>query len=332
MRYAFAVLVGVPGFAIFAFSVVWGTLALWYKMPGPEALGWIAAAGFGILGLRTLVAMFQHVRWRWLAAYGAVLAAVLVFWASLVPPVEDNYAPEVSRQVTGTIDGDTLTLTNMRDFEWRGAGDATENWITRSYDMSTIESLDLFMSYWGGETMAHLMISFGFADGRFLVWSAEVRRSIGESFSPVADFFKANTVSIVASEEQDIIGLRSNAQRARVQLFRMNILPERRRSLLEAYVRKANDLAETPEFFNSVFSNCSMMVVRLAESAGAEVAFDWRLIVNGYLPEYMKERGVLSPRHSIEELYRLGDITERALSNGLTPDYPKAVREGVPVP
>lgn len=75
-----------------------------------------------------------------------------------------------------------------------------------------------------------------------------------------------------------------------------------------------------------------MVVLKLATAAGADIPLDWRLIVNGYLPAYLKERGVLSQQHSIEDLYRLGDITERALETGLTPDYAKAVREGVPAP
>jgi len=48
----------------------------------------------------------------------------------------------------------------------------------------------MFMSYWSGPTIAHVIMSFGFDDGRYLAWSIEVRRLAGGSFSPLADLFK----------------------------------------------------------------------------------------------------------------------------------------------
>lgn len=319
-----------PAFLALAFAVLWGTLALWYKLPLGEALRWIIAACFALLGLRVLSGFFVATKRGWYLTFGAVFAGLLLFWVTLKPPTEEAWSPEVARQVTGTIDGDTLTLSNMRDFQWRTATDFDENWVTRTYDLSKLETVDLFMSYWGGPTMAHLMLSFGFSDDQYLTWSIEVRRTEGESFSPIADFFKANTVSLVASAEKDAVGLRSNVQKASVRIFRLNATPSFARDLLEQYVTAANSLAEEPIFFNSLFTNCSMGAIRLAVAANAKFVLDWRVLVNGYFPDYLYEHGSVQTSVTLEELYERGDISKRAREVGLTDTYSQAIRVGVP--
>lgn len=44
----------------------------------------------------------------------------------------------------------------------RSDTDFTERWTTRTYDLSTLQGVDLFMSCWSGPTIAHVIVSFGF--------------------------------------------------------------------------------------------------------------------------------------------------------------------------
>ncbi len=329
MRWLFWVFLGAV-FLIVACTCVWGTFAIWFKLPGPQQVRVAVAGCFALFGLLTLVALFRSVRWRWLTVYAALFSALIIWWNTLQPPTSGNWSPEVAQQVTGTIEGDTLTLHNVRAFEWRSAQDFTPNWVTRTYDLAQLESVDLYMSYWGGPAMAHLMLSFGFADGEYLTWSLEVRRSVGETFSPLADFFKSNSVSLIASIEEDVVGLRSNIQEAEVFLFRLKSDPTRRRKLLEGYVDGANRLSQEPEFFHSVFTNCSKTIIDLARSVGASIPSDWRVIVNGYFPEYLYELGAMADEVSFEELRELGNISQRAREFGLRDGFAEAVRDGVP--
>lgn len=102
------------------------------------------------------------------------------------------------------------------------------------------------------------------------------------------------------------------------------------RGLLGKYVTAANSLAEEPIFFNSEFANCSMGVVRLAVAADADITLDWRVIVNGFFPDYLYERGVIGSSVSLEELSARGDMSERARASGLTDGYSRSIRLGVP--
>lgn len=319
-------------FIAVAFLTIWASMAFWFKLPGPDVIRWSVMIAFGILGIGTLVAIFKSVRWRWLSVFAVSMIAILVWWNSMIPPSTGKWPADVSQNVTGTIDGDILTLQNVRAFEWRTTEDFTERWVTRTYDLSTIESADIFLSFWAGPSIAHFMVSFGFEDGRYLTFSNEVRRSTGGGFSPVADYFKANPIIMIASEEYDIVGLRSNVRGERVQIFRLKTDAAQRRKYVEAYVKAANRLAEVPEWFNSGFTNCSTTAILMARHIGAKLPLDWRLLINGYIPEYLYERGALDTDVSLDTLFRLGEITERANSIGLNEGYSAAIRDGVPAP
>lgn len=68
------------------------------------------------------------------------------------------------------------------------------------------------MSYWGSKAIAHAMISFGFEDGRHVVFSVEIRRQRGEECSAIGGFFKQFETILVAADESDIIRVRTNVR------------------------------------------------------------------------------------------------------------------------
>ncbi len=322
--------------AILAFVVaaaaVWAGLALWYRLPAPEMGRGLAAATFVLLGLATAVALFGRFRFHASVLFAVAFGAVLVWWSTIKPPGNADWSPDVARQVTGTLNGDVLTLTNVRDFDWRSDTDFAERWTTRTYDLATLRTLDLFMSYWAGPEMAHVILSFGFEGGDYLAWSIEVRRRSGGEFSPLADLFKSNPLVIIAADERDVVGVRSNIRREDVQLYRLRTPPEAARRLLLGYVADANALSTTPEFYNSLTTNCTTTIVKMIRAVGDMIPLDWRLVVNGYLPGYVFDQGVLDTRLPLAELTARAHIDSQALAAGLSPDFSRLIRVGVPSP
>lgn len=330
-RFPAAVLTGLLCLGLLL-ATLWAAMALWHHLPLLLPQGWLPAAGFSALGLGVLYAQFTPRRLRALATFALALAAVILWWSSLIPPAERNWSPDVARQVTGSLEGDILTLDGVRNFAWDTPEAFTPAWEVRSYDLSALETVDLAMSYWAGPEMAHMILSFGFANGDHLAWSVEVRREAGGGFSPIADLFKTNTLAIIAADERDLIGTRTNARGEDVRLFRTNTPPERARALLMQYVTASNRLAAQPQWYNSLTTNCTTVVMHMIRTIVDEVPLDWRVLANGYLPDYAYEQGVFGDSHSIEDLRRLGAVTERARAHGLKPDYSQAIRDGVPSP
>ncbi|MGO4563819.1 DUF4105 domain-containing protein [Rhizobium sp. 2YAF20] len=310
----------------------WASLAIWYRLPDPAFARALVAGLFALLGLCTIVALFS--RWRLQAglAFAFFFIVTIGWWSTIHPSAYAEWAPDVARQVTGTVTGDMLTLTDVRNFDWRSNTDFTEQWTTRTYDLTKLRTVDVFMSYWSGPQIAHMILSFGFEGGGQLAWSVEVRRRVGGEFSPIADLFKSNPLVIIAADERDVVGVRSNVRGEDVQLYRLKASPEQARALLLEYVADANELASSPRFYNSLTTNCTTTVAKMMRAVGDIVPFDWRLIVNGYLPDYAYDRGALDTRLPLSQLRSLSHIDERAKAIGLSAGFSEAIRAGVPSP
>ena len=311
---------------------LWAALALWFRLPGPEIIRGLAAGLFALLGLATVVALFSPRRWAALAAYALAFGGVAVWWSAISPPTHGDWAPDVARQTTGVVDGEILTLSDVRNFEWRSETDFTERWEKRTYDLAKLKTLDLFLSYWSGPHIAHLIMSFGFEGGEFLAWSIEVRRQKGGEYSPVADAFKNHTIVIIAADERDVVRLRSNVRKEDVRLYRLTTPPDQARALLLGYVDDANALAARPAFYNSITINCTTAVARIVRAVGGTLPLDWRLIVNGHLPGYLYDLGALDKNYSLADLISLARVDDRAREADDSPEFSRLIREGVPSP
>ena len=103
-------------FFVLAISVVtaWASLALWYRLPTPEWARNLAAGLFVLLGFATIIAFFGRARVPTTLAFAAAIVAVLVWWSTIRPVGQADWAPDVARQVTGvrtaTVFGQSMHL------------------------------------------------------------------------------------------------------------------------------------------------------------------------------------------------------------------------------
>jgi hypothetical protein len=310
----------------------WSAMALWFRLPAPEGLRAGAAILFAILGLATIAALFLRRGLIAVTVFALAYVGVLVWWSTIKPPLDGDWAPDVARQTTGSVDGDILTLSDVRDFDWRTDTDFTEKWSKRSYDLSKLKTLDLFLAYWAGPEMAHVIMSFGFEDGEHIAWSVEVRREKTGVFSPVADAFKNHTLVYLATTERDSVRLRTNVRGEDVRLYRLNTPPDQARALLREYVVESTELAARPKFYNSITANCATVVFKLVRAAGSGLPFDWRLVVNGFLPGYLYDHGAVVTTMPLSELMERARVSRQAKAADQSPDFSQLIRVGVPSP
>ena len=310
----------------------WSALALWFRLPGPEGFRAATAIVFAILGLATIVALFFRRGRIALVVFALAFGGLLFWWSTIKPPLDGDWAPDVARQTTGSIEGDILTLSDVRDFDWRTDNDFTEKWSKRSYDLSKLKTVDLFLAYWAGPEMAHVIMSFGFEDGDHIAWSVEVRREKTGEFSPIADAFRSHTLVYLATAERDTVRLRTNVRGEDVRLYRLNTPPDQARALLREYVVESTELAAQPKFYNSITANCATVVFKLVRAAGSTLPFDWRLVVNGFLPGYLYDHQAVVTTMPLSELMERARVSPQAKAADQSPDFSRLIRVGVPSP
>jgi hypothetical protein len=313
-----------------ALIAIWGALALRYQASRARA----ARAAYIALWIAFALACNAYA-WRGhlalaCAVFAAGFIALLLWWRSLRPSNQRSWADDVARTVHGSLDGSRVTLFEVRDFIWRSESDYTPRWVTRSYDLERLASLDMIISYWTGPAIAHMLISFGFEDGGHVVFSVEIRREKTEEFSEVGGFFKEFELSVIAAEERDIVRLRTNIRRERTYLYRLKLERPAMRSLFLAYLEEANSLARTPRFYHTITANCTTLVYLMLRRIVGKLPFSYRVLLSGYLPEYMYRTGCLDRRYPLEQLRALGFISERALQSDQSPTFSADIRKGIP--
>ncbi len=307
--------------AILGLFALVASLALSVQLDGvarATGLMLLALAAAAALGLR-----FRGRRWGWAALGIATLVGGLCY-GTIRPRADRVWAPDVAHGVTADIDGDRVTLHNVRAFRWTSETDAKEDWQTRQYDLGQLQTLDMFTSVWDDPTIAHLLVSFGFATGDHVVFSVEIRKERGESFSTVGGFFRQFEQVLIAADEEDIVRLRTDQRKEQVSLYPVDVRPETMRKLFLGYANLGNDLAREPAFYNTITSNCTTAVFRMVRDFYPDAPLDRRLLKTGLLPDYLAELGLLKGRGATDA----ADISARALAAPAGADFSALIRQG----
>lgn len=289
---------------------VWSCLALWHHAGGGDWWRWGAVAAWG-----TLLLFLGWLAWRrttlGLILILAAFAAFGVWWRSIEPRLDRDWASDVARTVTGRVEGTVVTLEGVRDFEWRNSAEAVGRWRTERYDLAQLTETDVILSYWGIDAIAHTLVSFGFSDGRRVVFSVEIRKEMTEQFSSIAGFFKTYELALIAAEEQDILYLRTNARGEDTYLYPLALPRQTAEALFRKYVETGNALARKPEFYNTLTANCTTVAFDLARLIEPGIPTDWRILLSGYLPGYLADQGALLWKMPMDSLRRRAAISAR---------------------
>jgi hypothetical protein len=313
-------------------SGVWGALALWYQLPGNLATRTIGSAIWmiGVIALATLA--INRRSWLPFGIYVLTYAVLMFWWASIAPSNNRIWASDTSRLLTGNVEGSQVTLNNVRNFSWRTDDDYDARWETRHYDLDHLASADAVLSYWGNAAIAHAMISFGFDDGSHVVFSVEIRKKRGQQYSAIGGFFKQFETILTAADERDIIRVRTNVRGEDDYLYPLRMDKTAMRALFLSYIDAANRLAVTPAFYNTITSNCTTIVYRMTRQIDPGLPWDIRLLLTGYLPEYLYKVGALDRSVPIDVLRQRGHITERARNSKPGDDFSRVIRVGIVEP
>lgn len=276
----------------------------------------------------TIVAFFlRHRARRWGWAGLAVIVSVVALWYQGIKPAEDReWAFDVAHGVGAQVDGNLVNLSNVRNFKWTDASTADESWEDRSFDISKLQSVDMFTSVWDNPAIAHLLVSFGFSDGQRVAFSLETRKESHEAFDIKGGFFRQFELVLLAATEDDIVKLRTNYRQEDVRRYEVTLSEKQRRDLFMSYIGLAQELQTQPKFYNTLTANCTTEAFRLSKVVKSGMSADWRLVLSGHLPEFVDAMGGFAGDMPIEQRIEEAAITPKALSY-TGPDFSAAIRD-----
>ncbi|MBL4834155.1 MAG: DUF4105 domain-containing protein [Pseudomonas sp.] len=309
---------------------LWAMLALWFQAPWAPAGRYVFMAAWLIGSICVLWLVWTGRALPALGIFGLALLMLRLWWRSLQPSHDREWADDLMHITTGAVHGSEVVLHNVRNFTWQSEQEFEAVWETRQYDLNQLQSVDVITSYWGIPAIAHILVSFGFSDGRFITFTVEVRREKAEVFSELGGFFKQFELAIIASDERDAVHVRTNVRGEDAYIYRVGLSDAAMRSLFLAYINEANRLAEEPRFYQTVTANCTTLVFRMMQSIVAGLPVDYRLLLSGYLPSYIEKQGGLQPGHTLSALRKAGRLTQRARAAGRSDDFSVVIRQGVP--
>ena len=278
----------------------------------PEQWRALAAGAYAVLTLLAFIFLPRRRR----TLLGSLCAfALLVFLFFQVSASNDrDWQPEVAQTPYATINGDLITLHNVRNFDYRTETDFTPRWQTRTYNLSKLDSADIIAVYWAGKAIAHIMVSFGFEGKDYLTVSIETRKEKGESYSTLAGFFRQYELYYVVADDRDVIRVRTTYRQPQedVYIYRVNAPIKNIRRIFLDYVQTINQLHERPTYYNTLTTNCTTSILVHSRVNPESPPLSWKVLLSGYVPDYLYDLGRIDTSRPFAELEKLSLVNARA--------------------
>jgi len=311
---------------------VWCVGVFYYSPLLPETWRAIAAVAFAAVTLLAFV--FLPPRGRTLAGFLLVFAALVGLFLNIPASNNRDWQPDVAVTPYATINGDLVTVHGVRNLDYRTETDFTPHWEERTYDVSKLDSVDLIAVYWAGKAIAHIMVSFGFQGKDYLAISIETRKEKGEEYSTLAGFFRQYELVYIVADERDLIRVRTNYRQPQedVYIYRMRGSRQNARRVFLDYLQTMNDMHKRARFYNTLTTNCTTGILMHSRVNPESPPLSWKILLTGYVPEYLYELGRTDTSMPFPELEKLSHVNARAHAADKDPEFSQRIREGLPKP
>ena len=318
---------------------LWAVLAVYFSNLPEQWMRTGAAVVWGLAAVSALLLL--RPRWKGLAVFAGLWLAV-VTWYWFIPATNDgDWQPDVAQVATAAVDGDKLTVRNVRNFTYRSETDYDAKWEERTYDLTKLRALDLMFVYWGSPLIAHAIVSFEFEDASapggltYLCASIETRKLKGQGYSAVKGMFKQFALIYTIADERDVVGLRTHFRKEQVYVYRLGGTQQFRRAMLMSYMDRINAMAKEPEWYNALTSSCFTNVLFQSRAVNENPIPWWemidsRVVLDGEFDTFLYEHQKINTGMPFDELKKRSLVNGKVDGAPIGPDFSLKIREGLP--
>jgi hypothetical protein len=225
--------------------------------------------------------------------------------------------------------GSLVTIENVRHARYRTAQDFDVRWEARTVDLDQLASVWVMVEpFREHPSLGHTIISFGFADGRYLAFSAEARKEVHEEYGVLPGMLGAFELMDVVADERDVFGLRTTVRGDDVYLYPLRVDAAERRRVFEAALGRLRAREDTPVFYHSLLGNCTTNLVELLRAGRSDIlpGWHWSYWLTASLDRVLVDRGLVEGAASVEEARARFRINERAVGADTMADFSERIR------
>ena len=247
---------------------------------------------------------------------------------TLKPSNDREWIAEQAVLSNADIEGNEVTVYNIRDCRWRSFDDFTISRYDQTFDLDKLQSVDfIVVPFNESPGLAHTMLSFGFDDGDHLATSVEIRKEQGEAFNPIKGFFQEYEIIYVVASERDVIQRRVNCDLSDVFVYRSTATPQQARRLFLDVIGRVNKLYREPEFYDTLANNCTTNIRNHINHLRPDaIPYDYRVLLPGYSDRLAYDLGLIERHGSFEETRLRARVNYQAYLHRDDPAFSRAIR------
>lgn len=185
-----------------------------------------------------------------------------------------------------------------RNFVYDGTGQRTNEWRPQRVVVGDIVRvwyvLEPFTNFAG---IAHPYIIFETKNSEPIAFSIEGKRLHNEPYSGIKGMLNAYELGYVWMSVNDCLSMPLSVGCVALYLFELTLTPEESQKLFIALVEGTHALYQRPQFYNTVFANCTTVlcpILNKVRPGSAPWDISWHL--PGYSDEYLIRRGLMVPK------------------------------------
>lgn len=263
---------------------------------------------------------------------GAFIVGIVIFLLVTKPSLSRNWSPDQALMPSVEFfDDGKIHIKNVRNIHYRTTRDYDLQYYDRHIDIEDLDSAWLVISPFAGMGAAHAFLSFGFKDGTFLAISVEIRRKKGQRFSPIKAFMRQFEMMYVIADELDVIRVRTNCIKYTVRLFPVQAERKIMQDVFVDLLKRADRLGRVPEFYNTLWNNCTTNIVRHTRRFSKKPIPFWniRYLLPDNLDQIAYRLNIIDTHLSYDEAREHFDITKLAQACDDIGDFSKAIRADI---
>jgi len=244
---------------------------------------------------------------------------VVILLAIMEPSNQRDWLAVHAVLPTMTRMGDEITVHNLRSFRYRSEVDYDIAYRDQILNLTDVQGVDFVVEPFAElAAFAHTMVVFRIKNNDNIVISIEARREQGEDWDAKLGLLNQYELMYIVADELDAVYLRSNIRRDNVHLYQTIATPDQAQRLFLAMMNRANQLAERPEFYNTLTNNCTTRLVDDVNIIATKpIKFSWRYALPGYADTLAYDLGLLGVKSSFAELEQSTLINPKVDENNL---------------